>query len=109
MRHQLLSSPLDPAAPIGFRNLAGPSAVKTGVVDAERFVDEHYVEVYRLALRLLGDKEAAVDLTQEVFYRALRALPRFRGESSPRTWLYRITLNESRRRRTPPHLPLETL
>jgi RNA polymerase sigma-70 factor (ECF subfamily) len=78
------------------------------VVDVERFVDEHYVDVYRLALRLLGDREAAIDLTQEVFYRALRALPRFRGESSPRTWLYRITVNESHRRRRPrSFLPLD--
>ena len=77
------------------------------MVDVERFVDEHYVDVYRLALRLLGDREAAIDLTQEVFYRALRALPRFRGESSPRTWLYRITVNESRRRPRPSLLPLD--
>jgi RNA polymerase sigma-70 factor, ECF subfamily len=69
------------------------------VTDAERLVDEHYQEVYRLALRLLRDREAAVDLTQEVFYRAIRALPGFRGASAPRTWLYRITLNESRRPR----------
>jgi RNA polymerase sigma-70 factor (ECF subfamily) len=69
------------------------------VTDPEQLVDDHYVEVYRLALRLLANPDAAMDLTQEVFYRAVRALPRFRGESSPRTWLYRITLNEARRRR----------
>ena len=69
------------------------------MTDPEQLIDDHYVEVYRLALRLLANPDAAMDLTQEVFYRAVRALPRFRGESSPRTWLYRITLNESRRRR----------
>jgi RNA polymerase sigma-70 factor (ECF subfamily) len=69
------------------------------VIDPERLINDHYAEVYRLALRLLADPEAALDLTQEVFYRAVRALPRFRAESSPRTWLYRITVNESRRRR----------
>src|SRR5919197_955735 len=91
-----------------FRNLRSAIPVKGVVVDVERFVDEHYVDVYRLALRLLGDREAAIDLTQEVFYRALRALPRFRGESSPRTWLYRITVNESHRRRRPrSFLPLD--
>jgi RNA polymerase sigma-70 factor (ECF subfamily) len=72
------------------------------MTDAERLIEEHYVEVYRLGLRLLGDPDAAVELTQEVFYRAIRALPRFRGESTPRTWLYRITLNESRRPRREP-------
>ena len=69
------------------------------MTDADRLVEENYQEVYRLALRLLRDREAATDLTQEVFYRAIRALPRFRGASAPRTWLYRITLNESRRPR----------
>jgi DNA-directed RNA polymerase specialized sigma24 family protein len=37
------------------------------VTDADRLVEEHYQEVYRLALRLLRDPESAVDLTQEVF------------------------------------------
>ena len=69
------------------------------MTDADRLVDENYQDVYRLALRLLRDRDAAVDLTQEVFYRAIRALPQFRGESAPRTWLYRITLNEARRPR----------
>jgi RNA polymerase sigma-70 factor (ECF subfamily) len=95
----LLSGHLDPSPAPGFRNLAAAERVKGTVTDAERFVDEHYVEVYRLALRLLRDREGAIDLTQDVFYRALRALPRFRGDSTPRTWLYRITLNEARRRR----------
>src|SRR5438128_2070278 len=99
MRPSLLSRQLDRASAPGFRNLAGAERVQQSVTDAERFVDEHYVEVYRLALRLLRDREGAIDLTQDVFYRALRALPRFRGDSTPRTWLYRITLNEARRRR----------
>lgn len=67
--------------------------------EAERLIEEHYADIYRLALRLLGDSDAAADLTQEVFSRALRSLPRFRHESSPRTWLYRIALNEARRPR----------
>jgi RNA polymerase sigma-70 factor, ECF subfamily len=69
------------------------------VTDADRLVDDHYQDVYRLALRLVRDRDAAIDLTQEVFYRAIRGLPRFRGASSYRTWLYRITLNEARRPR----------
>jgi RNA polymerase sigma-70 factor (ECF subfamily) len=102
MRPSLLSGLLDPSFAPRFRNLAGEERVKATVTDADRLVDEHYVEVYRLAVRLLRDREAAIDLTQDVFYRAVRALPRFRGESSPRTWLYRITLNEARRRRARP-------
>jgi RNA polymerase sigma-70 factor (ECF subfamily) len=102
MRSSLLSGVLDPSSAPGFRNLAGEARVKATVTDPDRLVDDHYVEVYRLALRLLRDREAAIDLTQDVFYRAVRALPRFRGESTLGTWLYRITLNEARRRRRRP-------
>lgn len=38
----------------------------------------------------LGDEANADDLTQEVYLRALKALPRFRGDSSARTWLLAI-------------------
>jgi RNA polymerase sigma-70 factor (ECF subfamily) len=47
--------------------------------------------VHRRALRLLGDEQAAWDAVQEVFLRVLRS--HFREESSPMTWLYRITTN----------------
>ncbi len=49
----------------------------------------------RRAVRALtgGDWSEAEDLTQETFIRAFRGIHRFRGESSFRTWLHRITLN----------------
>jgi RNA polymerase sigma-70 factor, ECF subfamily len=43
-------------------------------------------EVWRLC-RHLGGRQSADDLTQETYARGLRALPRFRGDSSARTWL----------------------
>jgi RNA polymerase sigma-70 factor (ECF subfamily) len=46
-------------------------------------------EVWRLAAHLVGPGEAD-DITQDVFLRAWRALPRFRAESSGRTWLLAI-------------------
>jgi RNA polymerase sigma-70 factor (ECF subfamily) len=49
--------------------------------------------VLRRARTLLGDEEAAWDALQEVFVRALRTRRAFRHESSPTTWLYRITTN----------------
>jgi RNA polymerase sigma-70 factor (ECF subfamily) len=42
---------------------------------------------------LLRDEQAALDAMQEVFIRALRAGSEFRADSSPMTWLYRITTN----------------
>ena len=46
-------------------------------------------EVWRLCAQLVS-REAADDVTQEVFLRAYRALPGFRGDSSARTWLLSI-------------------
>jgi RNA polymerase sigma-70 factor (ECF subfamily) len=53
----------------------------------------HGAMVLRRARALLGDEEAAWDALQEVFVRALRSGRAFRRESSPTTWLYRITTN----------------
>jgi RNA polymerase sigma-70 factor, ECF subfamily len=54
---------------------------------------DHSRYVYYLALRMLGDPAQAEDATHDVFLRAFRNLRQFRGESHPRTWLYRITIN----------------
>ncbi len=49
--------------------------------------------VYNLAYRILGNAQEAEDLTQEVFVRMWRALPRFRGDSKFTTWLHTIATN----------------
>ncbi len=49
--------------------------------------------MYYLALRYLGDPEKAEDATHDVFLKAYRKWDEFRGDSSHRTWLYRITVN----------------
>jgi RNA polymerase sigma-70 factor (ECF subfamily) len=49
--------------------------------------------VYRRALRLLGDKEAASDATQEVFERVIEAGDTVPFEPTPISWLYRVTTN----------------
>jgi RNA polymerase sigma-70 factor, ECF subfamily len=64
----------------------------------ERLVQTHQADVYRLALSILDDPDEADDATQEVFLSALRNLDSFRGDSSLRTWLFRITINLCRSR-----------
>ena len=54
--------------------------------------------VFQLALNLLGDRDEALDLSQEVFLRVFRTIHRFRGQSSLRTWIYRIAVNQARNR-----------
>ncbi len=53
----------------------------------------HSREIYYLTLRLLGDTHKAEDATHDVFLKAYRKLNTFRGDSSHRTWLYRIAIN----------------
>ena len=54
--------------------------------------------VYQLALHLLHDHNEALDLSQEVFLQVFRTLPRFRGQSTLRTWIYRIVVNLAKNR-----------
>ena len=61
-------------------------------------VAEHQRTVVQLAGNLLGDREEALDLSQEVFLRVFRTIHRFRGQSSLRTWIYRIAVNQARNR-----------
>ena len=61
-------------------------------------VSEHQRMVVQLASNLLGDREEALDLSQEVFLRVFRTIHRFRGQSSLRTWIYRIAVNQARNR-----------
>lgn len=49
--------------------------------------------VYNLALRGVGNPQEAEDIAQEAYLRAWLGLPNFRGQSSFRTWLYRIVVN----------------
>jgi RNA polymerase sigma-70 factor (ECF subfamily) len=51
--------------------------------------------VYALALRLLDDPAGASDVVQEVFLKVFRSIASFRGQSTLKTWIYRITVNEA--------------
>ncbi|HLI60423.1 MAG TPA: sigma-70 family RNA polymerase sigma factor [Solirubrobacteraceae bacterium] len=69
-------------------------AARAGDVDAfSELVRRHQGRVYRIALRMLESDADAQDAAQDTFVRAWRSLPRFRGESSVATWLYRIVTN----------------
>lgn len=49
--------------------------------------------LYNAILRIVGDREEARELTQEVFVKALTKIESFRGESQPFTWMFRIGVN----------------
>jgi RNA polymerase sigma factor (sigma-70 family) len=73
----------------------------------ERVVREHGPALARLAAAYAPERADRDDLSQEILLAIWRALPRFRGESSERTFVFRVAHNvgityRSRRRRHPP-------
>jgi RNA polymerase sigma-70 factor (ECF subfamily) len=84
---------------LGDREVALIQRCAAGDEDAcTELVGEHQRVVFQLALHLLGDHEEALDLSQEVFLRVFRTIHGFRGQSSLRTWIYRIVVNQARNR-----------
>ena len=53
-------------------------------------------KIVNLVMRYVRDPDQALDISQEAFLKAYRALPRFRGESAFYTWLYRIAVNTAK-------------
>lgn len=67
-------------------------------VACAELMSAHQRMVFTLACHLLGNREEALDLSQEVFLRVFRTVGSFRGQSSLRTWIYRIAINQARNR-----------
>jgi RNA polymerase sigma-70 factor, ECF subfamily len=61
----------------------------------EMLVRDYRREIYDLCVRISGSTTEAEDLAQETFIKAYENLSKFRGEASPKTWLYRIAFNQS--------------
>ena len=84
---------------------------RAGNHDAFRGLFERYREqVFRVAYRLVGSREDALDLTQETFVKAFTSLDRFRGQASFKTYLTRIAVNaclDFRRRWRPGQMELD--
>ena len=61
-------------------------------------VDDYGDRVFNLTYRMLGNREEAEDLAQEVFITVFKSIDTFRGDSKFSTWLYRITANHCKNR-----------
>lgn len=60
-----------------------------------QLVAKYQDKVFNTCWRISGSRDAAADLTQDVFCKSLEALGRFQGKSRFYTWVYRIAVNES--------------
>jgi RNA polymerase sigma-70 factor (ECF subfamily) len=104
MARALASTPVKDARALGWTDvgtdeaeLVQRCAAGDDIACAE-LVAQHQRMVYQLAFNLLGNREEALDLSQEVFLRVFRTVGSFRGQSSLRTWLFRIVVNQARNR-----------
>src|SRR5437016_1789130 len=70
--------------------------LKAGSEQAYDWLIAHYHQpIYSLVYRILSDPADAADTTQEVFLKVFRGMKRFNGQSSLKTWLYRIAIHEA--------------
>lgn len=74
--------------------------LKAGSEEAYDWLIAHYHQpIYSLVYRILSNPADAADTTQEVFLKVFRGMKRFNGESSLKTWLYRIAIHEASNQR----------
>jgi RNA polymerase sigma-70 factor (ECF subfamily) len=62
-------------------------------------IAQFHQPIYSLVYRVLNDPADAADITQEVFLKVFRGIKRFHGESSLKTWIYRIAVHEASNQR----------
>src|SRR4030088_844904 len=62
-------------------------------------IGQFHQPIYSLVYRIVNAPSDAADTTQEVFLKVFRGMKHFHGESSLKTWIYRIALHEAANRR----------
>src|SRR5579862_3461853 len=90
------------ASAIGARSeeAAVVAELKAGSEEAYAWlIGEFQRPVYGLVYRMVSDPADAADTTQEVFLKVFRGMKHFHGESSLKTWIYRIALHEAANRK----------
>ena len=73
--------------------MTAEAAQEIAAQEFSRVVETHRPQIFRFLLASLRDVDLAETLTQECFLKAHRNWSRFRGDSSPMTWLMRIAIN----------------
>ena len=92
----------DLASAIGARTAESAviAELKAGSEEAYSWlIGEFHQPIYGLIYRIINDPADAADTTQDVFLKVFRGMKHFHGESSLKTWIYRIALHEAANRR----------
>lgn len=84
------------ASELHFEDECLVDSLRRGMDEAyETLIERFQQPVYNLVYRLLDDPSEAADVVQEVFIKVFRNIGAFRGNSSLKTWIYRIAYNEA--------------
>lgn len=62
-------------------------------IDFARIVKEYKSTIYMVCYMFSKDEDEVADLFQDILVNLWKGFPRFRGDSSPKTWIYRVSLN----------------
>lgn len=62
-------------------------------IDFARIVKEHRSTIYMVCYMFSKDEDEVADLFQDILVNLWKGFPKFRGDSSPKTWIYRVSLN----------------
>lgn len=86
--------------------------METLEIDFARIVREHKGTIYTVCYMFSKDEDEVADLFQDILMNLWKGFERFRGESSIRTWLYRVSLNtcisaDRKKRRNGESVPLD--
>jgi RNA polymerase sigma-70 factor (ECF subfamily) len=74
--------------------------LRSGIENAyEELIERYEQQIFGMVYRLLGNQSDASDVVQEVFLKVFRGVSTFREQSSLRTWIYRIAVNEANNHR----------
>lgn len=74
--------------------------LRAGIEEAyEELIARYEQPIYGLVFRLVGNQPDACDVVQEIFLKVFRGVQSFREQSSLRTWIYRIAINEAHNHR----------
>jgi RNA polymerase sigma-70 factor (ECF subfamily) len=100
LQADLIMGNIASALPLHSEEAALVEELRSGSEEAFAWLIARYHQpIFSLLARTLGNRADAADLTQEVFVKIFRGVKSFHGESSLRTWIYRIALREAANQR----------
>lgn len=81
-------------------------------IDFARIVKEYKSTIYMVCYMFSKDEDEVADLFQDILVNLWKGFPKFRGDSSPKTWIYRVSLNtcisvERKKKRKGETVPLD--